>query len=1268
MKRQSNRLLSALLTLALLLGLFAPGLTVYAGVVDSGDCDTDLTWSLDDAGVLTIAPKDAASPAAMKDFSSASDAPWYPHFSDIKSLVVKKGVTSIGARAFDCAGALETISLPKGLVSIGDCAFYACEMLKKAELPEGLTELGELAFKGCTTLAKVTFSKGVKTIGEETFSGCEALETLTLPENLEVIGKEAFRDCEKLRKADLPATMTTIGENAFRDAALENVEIPASVKEILPCAFLSAELRSITVADGNEYFKSEDGVLYSKDGKTLVQFPAKKNGDYATDCAIPDGVEEIGDYAFAYAKKLTDVSVPATVKTFGSGAFLECEALERFVFRDAEHSTLTTLGYNCFDGCKDLFLALPDSVAEISAYCFRGCDSLTAFAVPPHVTAIRENVFDGCKNMTKIVIPGGVTTVEVSAFADCDALADVYFLGDTTAADALKAGASVGNGKLTGATWHCITDNILATGTVTDSDVKWTVYASGLLEVEPDGPKTEIPDNQCPWNAWSFAITSMTVASGITSIGNNAFRHLSNLGGTVTLPDTVAHLGKEAFAHCRSLENILLPAALTEIPEGCFLECNSLKTIDIPGGVKSIGELAFRGCYSLTSATLHEGLESIGDMAFIACRSLGGILLPEGLKKIGNGAFNMCESFTTVTLPKSLTEIGENVFSQANGLTEILVAEGSENFASENGVLFSADKTTLICYPEGKTGASYTVPESVKAFAPDAIHHNQNLTEIILPELLGELSYCAIQRCPIENLVIPDNVLKICEGSAADFGLDAENRKTLKTVYLPASLTEVGENAFAYNDNLTAVYYGGTEEQWAALKPSIDPVGNEPLLNAIIHYGAKARYTVTYDTNDGSGAPEAQSALYYQQIKLSETTPERSVTVTLDPIDGEVDPATIKLDAAFVNWNTDKDGAGEAYAPGAEYTKGEDVTLYANWDLPKAGDLPTPTRKGSAFDGWFTDPLNGYAVSPDLVLHFDLTLYAHWSEIPKHTLSFDANGGEGAPEAIVKTDGEMIVLPDTIPTRSVTVTLDPCGGTVDPASVTLDAEFTSWNTDPDGGATTYLPSSEFDVNDDITLYAQWELPMAGALPVPSRDGYTFDGWYNDPDGTHEIAEDTVLHFDLTVYAVWGPVEDETTEPVETTSEVTPVETTSEVTPPVETTSEVTPPVETTSEVTPGEVTTNPDEVTTAPEEGTTEPADQPGKTYKLGNVNKDGKVNAKDARAALRISARLDPADTLTLELADANRNGKVQAGDARLILRHSAKIELLPDLDIAAK
>ena len=141
MKKRTNKLLSTLLSLALLLGIFAPGFTVYAGVVDSGDCGDNVAWSLDDGGVMTISVKDATQPGEMTDYVSSSDTPWYSHLGDVTSVIVKEGVTKVGNRAFDSAINVETVSLPKGLKTIGDSAFFGIEKLKEVDLPEGLVSL-----------------------------------------------------------------------------------------------------------------------------------------------------------------------------------------------------------------------------------------------------------------------------------------------------------------------------------------------------------------------------------------------------------------------------------------------------------------------------------------------------------------------------------------------------------------------------------------------------------------------------------------------------------------------------------------------------------------------------------------------------------------------------------------------------------------------------------------------------------------------------------------------------------------------------------------------------------------------------------------------------------------------------------------------------------------------------------------------------------------------------------------------------------------------
>ncbi|MBQ0009863.1 MAG: leucine-rich repeat domain-containing protein, partial [Ruminococcus sp.] len=112
---------------------------------------------------------------------------------------------------------------------------------------------------------------------------------------------------------------------------------------------------------------------------------------------------------------------------------------------------------------------------------------------------------------------------------------------------------------------------------------------------------------------------------------------------------------------------------------------------------------------SIRNVVIGEGVTSIGNYAFWNCYNLTSITIPEGVTSIGIAAFAYCSGLTSITIPVSVTSIGYGAFSGCSGLTEITVASNNGHYTSIDGVLFTADGKTLICYPAGRTATSYTV-------------------------------------------------------------------------------------------------------------------------------------------------------------------------------------------------------------------------------------------------------------------------------------------------------------------------------------------------------------------------------------------------------------------------------------------------------------------------------------------------------------------------------------------------------------------------------
>ena len=153
---------------------------------------------------------------------------------------------------------------------------------------------------------------------------------------------------------------------------------------------------------------------------------------------------------------------------------------------------------------------------------------------------------------------------------------------------------------------------------------------------------------------------------------------------------------------------------------------------------------------------------SIGDYAFIRCTRLESITIPDRVTSIGVGAFYGCTKLTSITIPDRVTYIGTNAFYGCSGLTSITVDSSNSSYCSESGVLFNKNKTTLICYPAGKTDSSYTIPDEVTSIGYTAFEECTGLTSIYIPDGVTSIGDYAFESCTgLESITIPDSVTSI---------------------------------------------------------------------------------------------------------------------------------------------------------------------------------------------------------------------------------------------------------------------------------------------------------------------------------------------------------------------------------------------------------------------------------------------------------------------------------------------------------------------------
>ena len=282
-------------------------------------------------------------------------------------VTIPDGVTSIGNYAFSGCSGLTSVTIPNSVISIKSSAFSGCSesLFDTTTIPDvklvdgwvvgntgshvgnldltGIRGIGNGAFRYCSGLTSVTIPASVTSIGDDAFYGCSKslFDTTTIPGVKLVDGWAVGTTGTFVGELDLTG-IRGIGNGAFAYCSdLTNVTIPDSVTSIGDEAFYRCSgLLSISVDPGNANYKSVNGLLLSKDGKTLIQ---GVNGDVT----IPDGVTSIGDEAFAWCSGLTSVTIPNSV-TIGSGV-------------TSIGNPVTRIGGDEFFGCSGLLSISVDS-------------------------------------------------------------------------------------------------------------------------------------------------------------------------------------------------------------------------------------------------------------------------------------------------------------------------------------------------------------------------------------------------------------------------------------------------------------------------------------------------------------------------------------------------------------------------------------------------------------------------------------------------------------------------------------------------------------------------------------------------------------------------------------------------------------------------------------------------------------------------------------------------------------------------------------------
>ncbi len=577
----------------------------------------------------------------------------------------------------------------------GRGAFKECKNLVKVDMTNAhsLTAIFPCSFQRCEKLKTVIFNTELQFIQKNSFEGCKGIEEIVFGENLLRIEECAFLDCSSLHKITIKNRNTEC--KTYGGGAAGSIFKGCAIDEFV----LST---------------------YTDEGEVKAIFPTHlfDQATFAEDATIviPDNVLEITEGAFK-SSNIAHVKLPKRLQKIAVGAFEGCASLAEIDFSVCDGSDGITLENNVFNGCRALTtLNLRPKSAngeditfkKIGNGCFANAQGLKTLTLPNtvarEVTVNEENgtvtfdgtlgdsVFENCSELTHIVFPEGVAYVGTAMFRGCNKVESILFKEDPSKTSTIKAiGAEAFKGLrgfedldlpegLIELKAACFRECDLANVDLSKLHYLRTIgdevfYANNRYSTVLPESLEHIGANA--FNSCNFT-TYLRIPANVNYIGAAAFANFNRISVVEIGPQDIAYCGDKIFFE-NYVREIILPAGVKKIPNNLFNQTTWVTNtpITIPSSVEEIGDGAFSGGGGGNSGnfqiTFAEGsqLKRIGNNAFRYCLTLGSIDLPDSLEFIGQEAFADCTNLKGITIPEGVTSLGGGAFARCSLLEEV---------------------------------------------------------------------------------------------------------------------------------------------------------------------------------------------------------------------------------------------------------------------------------------------------------------------------------------------------------------------------------------------------------------------------------------------------------------------------------------------------------------------------------------------------------------------------------------------------------------------
>lgn len=873
----------------------------------------------------------------------------------LPSFTCPAALQYIDGYAFYNCVALDTVTFNSALRGIDYNAFMYCRSLKTVDFPAGLEYISSNSFNGCTSLETVK-TNGLQTIGNSSFKDCTALKSVYFGDTLKRINNEAFYNTPNLENFyDIPKTSVYLEDRSLdasgwftrqpdgvvyfggtsyavkggitnaviktgtvhidnrtfkASSGVKSVYIPSTVKDIDFRDVFDAcgnTLEAITFDADHEQYQSIDGVVYSKDGKTLIYCPRAKKGVIN----IPDTVTKINSRSIINCNGITTVSLGVSVSNLDQYDFCYMSSLEA-VNVPAANVNFTSVDGVLYNKTKTYLYDYPNAKKG-------------AYTMPDTLQSVYSYAFSEVTGLTELNL-----SVTMKEFYPS------YYGKKSPSLTAINVDE---NNQ-----WYTSVDGILY------NKDKTTLF---IVPENKKGAYT-IPDTVTRIDGeYTFrnctGITTLTIPASVTNIGNSYFDDCPSVSKFVVSGDNTVRaavngclMNKEKdyiYAFPKGAATITLPESIVSqgrIRDAATNNCPNLVTLNLSSKFNNFDSYSkFANCpkftsmkaasdssyYSTVDGVLYD--KRVAKIIFVPGGKSGDYTVPATVTDIYDYSFKDATKLTSITFPKNFTSTFNmaEVMQNCNSLTAMNFDASNINYTSIDGVVYSKDVSQLYYVPNGKTG-SYTVPETVTTIQNNRAFKNcSNLEEIIFPSGVTKLNFEVTNLNSLKAMTVPASVTEINNGfqNCNDLVISGYENSYAE---LFASYYDVKFNKLANTISLNKNYVETSAGKTVKLTASID---TERTTDKTVTWTSSNTSVATVK----NGTVTAVAAGY---AKISATTADGKTAVCdVFVADALQNTSTVSADTIVKGKSVTLDGSAAGGIKGYQYSMLYKLTSASSW-------------------------------------------------------------------------------------------------------------------------------------------------------------------------------------------------------------------------------------------------------------------------------------------------------------------------------------------------